>query len=156
MSEKKSKHTKKKIFNLDLDIEARMREYTQANQMTEAAFIRLAIIEKLNRAQSEENNMKQSTQVQDLPTIELAYQELMNRMDKLQASVDYLTDLPKQSEPEFITQVQEAKKLLVENKPKTYQQASTVISDVEVMTEAITQLLNEKQVVYKRRRLIWL
>jgi len=151
------KPTKKKIFNLDLDIETRMRDYTTTNQMSEAAFIRLAIIEKLNRAQTEQNGMQQSTQVHDLPTIELAIQELTNQQAKLIASMDYLIERTQgvEQQPEIEKEVLSAKAELVEKQPTTYQQASIIISNVDIMNEAITQLLTENKVVYKRRKLVW-
>ncbi len=70
--------------------------------------------------------------------------------------MEFLIDQQQQHEATQDDIIADAKSLLLEQHPSTYEEASQLIPDINTMNEAINQLMQQKHVQYKRRRLIWL
>lgn len=138
---------------LDEEIRLRIDEYCKNSQLSLAQFIRLAIIEKL-----EGKVIDKSDQVEiiDTSNIDHALTQLQQEQTKISQMLEFLID---QQQKENATQskiVIEAKQLLLEKQPTTYEEANEFIPDINTMNEAINQLLQENKVIYKRSKLNWL
>ncbi|MFX1284512.1 MAG: hypothetical protein ACFFB5_12705 [Promethearchaeota archaeon] len=156
MAPRKAKSSKSKkmiTFMLDEEIRLRIDEYCKNSQLSLAQFIRLAIIEKL-----EGKVIDKSDQVEiiDTSNIDHALTQLQQEQTKISQMLEFLID---QQQKENATQskiVIEAKQLLLEKQPTTYEEANEFIPDINTMNEAINQLLQENKVIYKRSKLNWL
>lgn len=150
----KNERTKKKLatFLLDEAIRTRIDEYCEDSQLSLAQFIRLAIIEKLERPKT---ITQEPVQTIDTSSIEYAINHLQQQQAKMTQMMEFLIDQQAKgdaTQPDVIT---EAKRIFLEKQPQTYEEASQLVPDINTMNEAINQLMQEKNVQYKRRRLIW-
>lgn len=150
MSEREKKLV---TFLLDSELRARIDEFCEKNDMKMAGFIRLAIVEKLEQPAG-------YVQLQELPNpdlshLDLAMKQLQNNQKKTLQMLNFLVDQRQVIEATGDSEVEKAKKILLESKPKTYEEANRLISDINTMNEAINQLLQEGWVNYQRKRLIW-
>ncbi|MFX0170390.1 MAG: hypothetical protein ACFE9L_00565 [Candidatus Hodarchaeota archaeon] len=153
IEDKESKQRKLITFYLDNALRARIDAYCEESQLNLAQFFRLSAIEKIERPKIA---ISESNQTVDTSSIEYALDHLQQQQAKMSQMMEFLIDQQQQHEatkPDIIT---EAKALLLEQHPATYKEASTIIPDINIMNEAINQLMQEQKVQYKRRRLIWL
>ncbi len=151
----KKEDTKKKLatFLLDESIRTRVDDYCKESQLSLAQFIRLAIVEKLEQPKIITQG---SVQTVDTSSIEYALEHLQEQQAKMAQMMEFLIDQQAKGEATQPDMITEAKRIFLENQPKTYEEASQLVPDINTMNEAINQLMQEKRVQYKRRRLIWL
>ncbi|MHA2174189.1 MAG: hypothetical protein ACXABI_05135 [Candidatus Hodarchaeales archaeon] len=140
-------------FMLDEDIRDKIDNYCDDQQMSLSQFIRLSLLEKLEKPVVNDNQQSQNI---DLSTIELALQQLHDQQQKIGKDLDYLIDKSQSEEILEGSKIEEAMHQLLDHQPKTYQEAGEIIKDNNLMIEVINKLLAENKVVYKRRKLIWL
>ncbi|MFX0172653.1 MAG: hypothetical protein ACFE9L_12100 [Candidatus Hodarchaeota archaeon] len=152
-NQKESKRRKLITFYLDNTLRARIDAYCEESQLSLAQFFRLAAIEKLERPKIP---VQESGEVVDTSSIEYALEHLQQQQDKMSQMMEFLIDQQQQQEATEPDIIAEAKSLLLAQHPSTYEEASHLIPDINTMNEAINQLMQQKQVQYKRRRLIWL
>ena len=155
MSESEQKEKKLVTFEITNELKSQVNEWcTKQGGMSFSQFVRTAITEKLNRQQIEPS--QEVSPILDLGPVELAIQQLQANQMKIVKSLDYLIDRDQHKEAIQSGKIEEAKNLLVENQPKTYSEAANVIDDIDTMTEAINQLLQENKIQYNRKRFKWL
>ncbi|MFX0171073.1 MAG: hypothetical protein ACFE9L_04065 [Candidatus Hodarchaeota archaeon] len=140
-------------FYLDNTLRSRIDDYCKESQLSLAQFFRLAAIEKIEQPKIA---ITESNHNVDTSSIEYALDHLQQQQQKMTQMMEFLIDQQQQHEATQDDIIASAKALLLEHQPKTYKAAAQLIPDINTMNEAINQLLQEQQVHYKRRQLIWL
>lgn len=140
----------KKLMNFKIDIELldTVNLYCKENGISKSQLIRNALVNEMERPLFE---LATKNQPVDLSTIDYALEQLNSRMDTFQEFLEISLNNPDVSDNEVTT----AKALLLKSQPKTYEECGTVITDTNVMMEAMNQLLEESKVKYARKRFTW-
>ncbi|MFX0091674.1 MAG: ribbon-helix-helix protein, CopG family [Candidatus Hodarchaeota archaeon] len=147
----KKKNFKLLNFKLEPALLERIKEHCKKYSLTKSHFIRSAIIEKLERPI---NIAEHHSQVVDLQPIEALMHQLMKKQDRILQALEFIQQ-HKAISPDILA---EAKDQLLVSQPTTFDEASKIVSDIQLMQEAIAELITAGKVEFdsRRRKLKWL